>query len=101
MVVIQTGDDDRNMGKKKQKKRRKNRTGTSGSQAELPTFQWMDDDGMHMMAPGLAPTPEALQKMTGEYQKRIRNSPVWDAMVKEFGQKKAEEMLKEFQVKPG
>ena len=89
------------MSKKKQKKNRKNRTGTGGNQGGLPAFQWMGDDGMHMMAPGMAPTPEVLQKMTEEYQKQIRNSPVWDAMVKEFGAVKAEEMLKEFQVKPG
>jgi hypothetical protein len=70
-------------------------------EAGLSAFQWMGDDGMHLVAPGTAPTPAQLQKATEEYQKRIRNSPVWDTMVKEFGLEKAEEMLKEFQVKLG
>jgi len=97
----QAGNRGRNMSKKKPKKKRKNRTGAAGSGGGLPAFQWMDDDGMHMMAPGMEPTPEVLRKMTEEYQKQIRNSPMWDAMVKEFGEEKAEEMLQEFQVKPG
>lgn len=66
-----------------------------------PAVQWLDHDGMHMVAPGSAPTPEQLQKMTEEYQQKIRNSPMWDMMVQEFGEKKADEMLKEFQVKRG
>jgi len=37
--------------------------------------------------------------MTKEYQKQIRNSPLWDEMVQQFGEKKAEKLLKEFQVK--
>jgi hypothetical protein len=37
--------------------------------------------------------------MTEAYQQRIRNSPLWDQMVKEFGEQKAAEMLKEFKVK--
>ena len=69
------------------------------TQPGLPVFQWMDNEGMHVAAPGSAPTPEQLQKMTEEYQQQIRNSPIWDMMVKEFGKKKAQEMLKEFQVK--
>jgi len=31
-----------------------------------------------------------------EYQKQIRNSPLWDTMVEQFGEDKAREMLKEF-----
>ena len=65
----------------------------------VPAFQWMAEDGIHMAAPGSPPSPEQLERMTQAYQKRIRNSPVWKMMVKEFGEQKAEEMLKEFQVK--
>ncbi len=37
--------------------------------------------------------------MAAAYQDRIRQSPLWDQMVKEFGEKKATEMLKEFTVR--
>jgi hypothetical protein len=39
--------------------------------------------------------------MTQTYQKQVRQSPMWKQMVQEFGKAKAEELLKEFQVKPG
>ncbi|MHC4629206.1 MAG: hypothetical protein ACYTDV_19680 [Planctomycetota bacterium] len=88
------------MAKNKKKKTRQ-RKGHVRPQPVIPTFQWMDNDGMHMAGPGSGPTPEQLQKMTEEYQKQIRNSPMWDMMVREFGEKKAEEMLKEFHVRLG
>jgi hypothetical protein len=34
--------------------------------------------------------------MTKEYQKQIRNSPLWDERVQEFGEEEAEKLLKEF-----
>ena len=80
---------------KKRKKKKKNIM----QRSELPVFQWMDDNGLHIAAPGTTPAPEELQKMTKEYQEQIRKSPIWDMMVKEFGEEKAEEMLREFQVK--
>jgi hypothetical protein len=61
----------------------------------------MGEDGMHIAAPGRPPSPGQLKRMTKEYQKQVRNSPIWHRMVKQFGQQKAEEMLKEFQVKLG
>ena len=88
--------EDTDMAKKKKTGKRRKHV---NRQPGLPVFQWMDNEGMHVAAPGLAPTPEQLQKMTEEYQQRIRNSPMWDMMVKEFGKENAEEMLKEFQVK--
>jgi len=39
--------------------------------------------------------------MTQAYQKRIRASAMWKDMVREYGKEKAEELLKQFQVKPG
>ena len=59
----------------------------------------MEDDGLHCMIPGETPSEEVLAEMTEEYQKQIRNSPMWDEMVKEFGQKKAEELLKQCRAK--
>ena len=60
------------------------------------SFSWTDNDGIHFAAPGSLPSPEQLEKMTKEYQKQIRNSPLWDEMVKKFGKAKAEKLLKEF-----
>lgn len=85
------------MAKKRKRKRRKPTVG----QAEPPAFQWMGDGGMHMVAPGAPPTPDQLEQMTKQYQERIRNSPLWDAMVREFGEEKAEELLKDFKVQLG
>ena len=59
-------------------------------------ISWTENDGIHLVAPGSPPTPEQLEKMTKEYQKRVRNSPLWDEMVKKYGKEKAEKLLKEF-----
>jgi NADH:ubiquinone oxidoreductase subunit B-like Fe-S oxidoreductase len=61
-------------------------------------MHWQEDDGMHYVMPGIPPTPEEIERMTLEYQKNIRNSPVFDAWVEEFGLEKAEELLKDFRV---
>ena len=41
--------------------------------------------------------------MTNNFQKELRNSEIWDQMVAEFGEQRAEEILKECkaEVKPG
>jgi hypothetical protein len=36
--------------------------------------------------------------MTRRYQQEIRNSSSWDEMVREFGEKEAEQILREFRV---
>jgi hypothetical protein len=48
---------------------------------------------------GLPPTASEIAAMTAAYQERIRKSPLWDQMVREFGEQKATEMLKEFTVR--
>ncbi len=62
---------------------------------------WMDNDGIHHVGLGSQPSPEDYEQMTKDYQKRIKNSPMWDEWVKLYGRKKAEEMLKECVAKPG
>jgi hypothetical protein len=59
---------------------------------------WIDEEGMHFVGKGSQPTIEEQERMTKEYQKNIKKSPMWSMMVKEYGEEKAEEMLKEFQV---
>jgi len=41
--------------------------------------------------------------MTKNFQNELRNSPIWDQMVAQFGQERAEQILKECkaEVKPG
>jgi hypothetical protein len=60
---------------------------------------WMENDGMHIISPIGPSTPQELEEMTKKYQKNIKSSPIWSEMVKQYGAEKAEEMLKEFQVK--
>ncbi len=59
---------------------------------------WVDEEGMHVIGKGVLPSPEEQERMTKEYQMRIKNSPMWEMMVKEYGEEKAEEILKDFQV---
>ena len=61
-----------------------------------PSLSWMESDGMHFIAPGSELSPAELEQLTKAYQESIRNSPIWDSMVREFGLEQAEEMLKEF-----
>ena len=63
------------------------------------TSSWIDDGGMHFVNTGTPPSIEEQEKMTKEYQKNIKKSPLWNEMVREYGEEKAEEILKDFQVK--
>src|SRR5512145_33464 len=80
------------MGKKSRRKRKQRQSKPS------PIAQgvtWQAEDGFHMLMPGTPPTPEMLEELTRQYQEQLRHSPLWGKMVKEYGQQKAEEMLKE------
>lgn len=59
---------------------------------------WLEDDGCHAILPGSPPSPEQLERASKIYQEKIRNSPLWDQMVAQFGPAKAEELLKQFRV---
>ena len=43
------------------------------------------------------------KRLTENFQKELRGSELWDQMVKEFGEKRAEEILRECkaEIKPG
>ena len=58
----------------------------------------LEGDEVHVLLPGTPPSPEILDEMTGSYQQKIRESPLWDEMVREFGKEEAERILKEFRV---
>ena len=61
---------------------------------------WLDEQGMHAIVPG-SPDAETFERMTEIYQQKIRNSPMWDEMVREFGIEKAERLLKQCRAQPG
>ena len=62
-------------------------------------LMWANEEGVHALQHGQPPTVVEVAAMASAYQERIRKSPLWNQMVKEFGEQKAGEMLKEFTVK--
>jgi hypothetical protein len=54
---------------------------------------WMEGDGLHAILPGDAPTPGEMDVLTRKYQEGIRQSPLWDRMLKEYGPEEAERLL--------
>ncbi len=87
------------MAKRKKKNRLPKRARPKKSASSPAPMHWMDEGGMHMIQPGLPPSPEQIEAVTEEYQKQIRNSPIWDTMVEKYGEERAKEMLKEFRYK--
>jgi hypothetical protein len=51
---------------------------------------------MHALVPGEPPSEAELEEMSRVYQQKIRRSPLWKQMVKEYGKEKAEEVLLQF-----
>ena len=84
------------MGREARARRR--RTGTPTA-AAIPA--WLDKDGLHALVPGTEPSEADLDEMSRRYQENIRRSPLWDQMVKQFGEKKAEELLRQCRAKLG
>lgn len=60
---------------------------------------WTDEEGVHLVAPGPAPTPEQMEALTQAFRNRIRKSPLFAQMVQQFGPSKAEELLREIKGK--
>ena len=78
------------MGRKAKAIRERRKQGLA---APVPT--WMEEDGLHAVVPGKGPSAAELEEMTRRYQERIRRSPLWEQMVKEYGKQKAEELLRQ------
>ena len=72
---------------------------TMDSTPESLPESFMDDRGFHIFAKGEKPDSNQIKEMEAKYQTQVRNSPIWDDMVEQFGLEKAEELLKEFKVK--
>ena len=78
------------------KKRRKVKT--RDPQCRARAIPRLGSDGLHALVPGNAPSPKMLDEMTRVYQQKVLESPLWDEMVKEFGEEEAERILKAFRV---
>lgn len=83
------------MAKKKNKRQKLKRNKDSDSSFPIGALTWFETDGLHTIMPGEPPSEEMLEAMTKEYQRQIRNSPLWDEMVKQFGKEEAENLLKQ------
>jgi len=81
------------MAKKRRKKKRRRKLSQQGFLAP-----WMDDDGLHVFLPGESPSGELLEQLTEQYQQNIRNSALWEEIVRRFGPEEAERILKEFRI---
>ena len=62
-------------------------------------MSWVAPDGIHAIMPGVAPSEAELEKLTQEWLRQLRNSPLWEEMVRELGQAKAEELLSQCRAK--
>jgi len=80
------------------KKKRKRKVQARGLQSKAWDMPRLESDGLHALVPGSAPSPEMLDEMTRLYQQKIRKSPLWDKMVREFGAEEAERLLRSFRV---
>jgi hypothetical protein len=82
------------MGKKSRLKKMRQ----EGVSASAPPM-WVSDEGVHAIGVGQPPSGSDLAAMTAAYQEEIRRSELWALMVKEYGEAKATELLKQFTVK--
>ena len=80
---------------KKNKKKKADRLTRNPNAFNPSALTWADNDGIHVLDQGTPPSPDQLEAMTKQFQESIRNSPMWSDMVRQFGKKKAEELLLE------
>lgn len=67
---------------------------------ELPdASMWMDEEGVHAIFPGAPPDTATLERMSEQVQQKLRESPLFDELIKKYGRFRAEELLKECRAK--
>lgn len=59
---------------------------------------WVEQDGIHALIPGVRPAEAQIEEMNLIYQEKLRHTPLWDEMIKQFGREKAEEVLKQCRI---
>ena len=80
---------------KKIRKKKADKSRNTPNAFNPSALTWTDNDGVHLLEQGTPPSPDQLDAMTKQFQESIRNSPMWSDMVRQFGKKKAEELLLE------
>ena len=80
----------------KRTRRNKKKKGNKSSKSIL--YSEMRSDGYHAFIAGERPSESELDKMTAEYRANIRKSPLWKEIIRQYGDQKAEEILKECKV---
>jgi len=53
---------------------------------------------LNTLGKGQRPSIEEQERMTKAYQQKIRKSPLWKQMVRDYGQEQAKKMLDDFKV---
>jgi hypothetical protein len=83
------------------KRNRGKRQSGREKRGEPPTahaIAWLENDGIHVVSSGPLPSEAALGQMTRRCQERLRRSPLWAQMVKEYGEEKADQLLRQCRV---
>ncbi|MEZ6137040.1 MAG: hypothetical protein R3C53_19265 [Pirellulaceae bacterium] len=62
---------------------------------EQTSSTWQQGHEFHIAGNGQPPDSKMLEQMTNEFRESIRNSPIWQQMVDQFGAERAEQMLLE------
>jgi hypothetical protein len=75
------------------KAKKKDNKSKAAAASPWPALSWMNNEGIHLVAPGSPPSSGQLDEMTRKFQEDIRNSPMWSEMVRRYGKQKAEELL--------
>ena len=75
---------------KRKKKRVKGKS--KGAYSDRPV------DELHAFVPAIGPKGKFLDLFQYYFKKELRNSPIWDQMVSQYGIDKAEELLKEINI---
>ena len=91
------------MAKKQKRKipKRRRRPGEQTSHEQpnvdeaLDLGMWQQGNELHVVGRGKPPDAKMLEEMTNKFREGIRNSPMWQQMVEEFGAERAEELLLE------
>ena len=74
-------------------KRARRRRDAPGREAATPEA-WPADDGIHMLLPGV-PAPELLKELSRSFQEQLRRSPLWNELIDQYGQERAEQILQQ------
>ena len=80
--------------KRRQAKKRAIRRRKSACHEAVLSQAWLTEDGCQMLVPG-TPTPELLDKLSQNFQEQLRRSPLWKELIQQYGEERAEQILRQ------